>query len=572
MFEFSKQTFFLFQQLIELNWSWSPKLVVHVGNMISFEIDAIFVLVLITLVIIVLHTFFVLGAVRSEVSLFYDNCNACTYHYQYIVRLLYDGKSQSFDDHKTTLIVQVEHSINRVALIPFTPETLAHVFQYKGRRCAKLFLRTGSQFYDVRSATIYHNGFGSILVHSTELQDIDKPNTLIATVKDPVYSSKDIKRRIKAYPFGRERPNTLEDNIKPSCNVAISETVYFIYLSFNILYLANILALTKGCTNDFCGLNSIFAYGICSSLVAFVVFAILIIPFRYFSKKYYHKRMGRGCAKCVLFLSLLSIVLCKFFVFRCFNNSCQTVGAGAGFLTIQKSTTPEFHDVNKEGEILKGPNIWLATCAVGIFSFLVLLGIAIPIALYINFIQLFKPVEKKKKKEEEKGKRYKSLEAVSVASSTYETETTSEDTPPIPVKRGGMPSRTGGMSVASTTTTEEKLPSKTARKDNPPPPRTASAVPVISALKPSRASSSTTASSKGGPQVKPQARETKPGTKLEAKPETKPATNPAITPSTKPETADKGEVKRVSSIGDNYYAAMMKMAKIRSVSQYHKKK
>src|SRR5699024_4118046 len=102
----------------------------------------------------------------------YDEANALNFRYQYIVRLMYGPKSTSYEDSITTIFVEVEHSINRIVKIPFTPATMSHVFSYKGHRCAKIFIRTSERYCNISKALMYHNGRGSIVVMALELQDI----------------------------------------------------------------------------------------------------------------------------------------------------------------------------------------------------------------------------------------------------------------------------------------------------------------------------------------------------------------------------------------------------------------
>lgn len=259
----------------------------------------------VTLILILLHLFICVSTTSNEMVLFYDDCNTLNYRHQYIIRLLYDSKSDSYDDSSTTIIAQIDHSMNREVKIPFTPQNFRNVFFYKSHRCAKVFVRTCERYLDVRSTSLYHNGDGTIYVFSVELQDVDHTNTIMANVRDHVYNH-NIRKLVKRYPFGREIPNQIEFDVLPSQNVSVSECVFILYASVNSIYMVNLLLLFQECTDEdlVCGLSRALIIGGIGSGVAFGLFVIIILPFRYLIKIFYHQKVGRGCGKFVWFTYL----------------------------------------------------------------------------------------------------------------------------------------------------------------------------------------------------------------------------------------------------------------------------
>lgn len=304
-------------------WNWTtmacvwienvPTQVVVIGWQDTMDVNCAFLVVAITFSVIIIHSLYVFAFVPNQVNIFYDDCRSCTYNYQYIIRLLYDAKSESYSVEGTTVVIQISYSKDSMLIIPMTPSTMSNIFKYNGRRCAKIYLRTAEQLADLRHVSLYHNGVGSLMVHSVELQDVDQPSTVIARVKHPIYA-KSSSKALVAHSFSVERPNMIEDDVKPTFNVSLYEAIFILYMACNILYITNMTLMIHYCETA-CSLEQALLYAFLSSLVALIAFVCILLPFRYVIKRYYHIRLSRGFSQFVLFLSLLLIVCGNFFCF-----------------------------------------------------------------------------------------------------------------------------------------------------------------------------------------------------------------------------------------------------------------
>lgn len=244
----------------------------------------------------------------------YDDCNFLNYQHQYVLRLIFAGISSSYQPESTTVTVRIDHSIRRCREIPFTPEIMERATLYKGLNCAKIFIRTSERYQDIKCVTLYHNGRGSILVDSVELQNVDQPNSIIATVQFPI-GEEQYMQKVRAFPFGREKLTEIEEDIRPTSNVTCLETYYFIYASLNIIYALNAFTFMAKCSHPGaeCRLQMIFVLGLISCGLSCLAFIILILPFRYVIKVYYHNNMGRGFCKLARFFYLLIVLLSNHF-------------------------------------------------------------------------------------------------------------------------------------------------------------------------------------------------------------------------------------------------------------------
>ncbi|XP_046914117.1 uncharacterized protein LOC124494885 [Dermatophagoides farinae] len=304
----------------------------------------------------------------------YDDCNFLNYQHQYVLRLLFAGISSTYEPETTTVTVRIDHSIRRCRDIPFMPEIMDRATLYKGLHCAKIFIRTCERYQDIKCVTLYHNGRGSILVDSVELQDVDQANSIIATVQFPI-GEEHFMQKVRAFPFGREKLTEIEDDIRPTSNVTCLETYYFIYASLNIIYALNAFTFMSKCSQPGaeCRLQMIFVLGLISCGLSCAAFILLILPFRYVIKVYYHNNMGRGFCKLARFVYLLIVLLIGFMT--------------AGF-ACELSTKNQFHRVNEANHLFRADTFWLVTTGFSVFLYFCVVCMAIPLAICINYIQL----------------------------------------------------------------------------------------------------------------------------------------------------------------------------------------
>lgn len=251
----------------------------------------------------------------NPLTIIYTNgCNRFNYQFQYLVRLLYTGISTNFNHKSAIITVQMKHSIFQTTEIEFTPETMKQLFVYKGCSCAKLFVRTVERFNDLRSISLHHNGSGTILIHSIEVQDLDQSNAIISSVNYPI-SNLNTMRKVSPFPFGSEKRTLIETDICPTLNITLLESIFFLYNWLMVIFVANVVSLSIKCSEPkvICRFDKIFLFGFTSYTLSFIIFLGLILPFRYLVKPYYHRQLGRGCSKFTLTLYLLGVLLCKIF-------------------------------------------------------------------------------------------------------------------------------------------------------------------------------------------------------------------------------------------------------------------
>ncbi len=317
------------------------------------------------------------GRDSPDIVMFYDEANALTYRYQYIVRLLYGPKSLSFADSTTTIFGEVEHSINRIVKIPFSPATMERVYQYKGHRCAKVFIRTGERYSNISKLLMYHNGRGSIIIVALELQEVDAENSIASVLNNPIFSASSGRAaKVTAYPFGREQPTPLEDDIRPTRNVTLAEAIYLLYTSVNAVYLVGLLLLEKSCTDDtFCDYDTGLLFGSVAGAVGFLLFLLTASFCRFVVRSLVYRSLGRGCSKGfrVLYLSLVA-----------------AAGITLGAFCAQRSMTGDYYGgkINEHAQLLSAAAIWTMVSGVGVFTMLILVGLSLPLAVYFRFIVL----------------------------------------------------------------------------------------------------------------------------------------------------------------------------------------
>lgn len=345
---------------------------------INGEVTLPLVMAVILFGCVLLHLILRVGCGRPSPDLvtFYDEANALNYRFMYVVRLVFGPKSISFADGDTSLLAEVEHSINRVVKIPFTPTTLKQATNYRGRPCAKVFIRTAERYSNVSKLLLYHNGRrGSIIVCYVELQDMDDTNSIAAIVGAPIFAATDPRYTATSYPFGREKPTPLEGDIRPSRNLAPGEAAYLLYLALNGLLLADLLLIERGCTASFCNLELALLYSLYSGLVGFALFLVAALIARYIVLRLYHRQLGRGFSK-----------ILRLFFFG-------AVGAGGVALAAtysQRSMDGPFGkgQINALAQVLSAARLWALVGAVGAFVLFALIGLCIPLAVYFHFIVL----------------------------------------------------------------------------------------------------------------------------------------------------------------------------------------
>ncbi|KAJ6225571.1 hypothetical protein RDWZM_004116 [Blomia tropicalis] len=342
------------------------------------------VLIMGTFLLIVFFTVIRIGCwseLNSNIITFYDDANAFNYHYQYIVRLLYGPKSTTFDESTTTIYVEIEHSIKRIVKIPFTPSTMNEYSLYKGYRSAKLFIRTRERYSNIRNSLLYHNGRGSIVIVAVELQDVNEENSIASSIQSPIYGMTEKANTLTSYPFGMEQPTELENDIRPTRNVTIGETIYFLYSTINCLFLLVMLLMKHYCTGlnqadnrKYCLLDKTIELGSYAGMGAFAFFVITLIPFRLLVKLYFYHQLGRGCSQFFRTTYLTLIV---------------GVGISCGITCGQYS----FNDFY-EKEVNRYHPKWLPwivfsiATGFGLFILLISIGVTIPLAVYLQFIVL----------------------------------------------------------------------------------------------------------------------------------------------------------------------------------------
>lgn len=334
---------------------------------------------IITFCLLLVHLVIRISCGRSspDIVMFYDESNALNYRYQYIVRLLYGPKSFSFDDSNTTLFGEVEHSINRIVKIPFSPATMSRVFLYKGHRTAKVFIRSGERYSNISKLLMYHNGRGSIIIVALELQEIDEENAIASVLNSPIFSANSGRAaKVTAYPFGREHLTPLEDDIRPTRNVTAAEAVYLLYASANAVYLVAIFLLEKKCDEaTFCDYDKGLLFGAASGAAGYLLFFLTALFCRLVIRRLYYRNLGRGCSK-VLRLMYLGLVIA----------GGIALGAYASHLSITGAYSTG--KINERAQLLSAAVIWGLITGVGLFTLLVLIGLSLPLAVYFRFIVL----------------------------------------------------------------------------------------------------------------------------------------------------------------------------------------
>ncbi|KAJ6224465.1 hypothetical protein RDWZM_003010 [Blomia tropicalis] len=313
----------------------------------------------------------------SGITILYDDASKCNYRYQYIVRLLYGKMSTSYQENVTTIYVELEHSINRVVKIRFTPNSMSRLTPlYKGFRVAKIFIRSYHPYIDVRNSILYHDGYGSIFIYSVELQDVDKPNTIISYIRSPIFGLKNKRNHhLCNFPFGQEETNPLEDDILPTQNVSLVEMGNFSYIAINAIYLSALLWMECYCTDVIhpCTANISLLIGLYAGLIGFVIFLVIIIIFRYTIKHYYRSRMGRGCSQVILILYQTLMIL---------------IGFSAAFYCSYRSLYGKYLNINRKSKEWSPWIVWSVIVTFGVFIYFIMIVISIPVAIFLRFITI----------------------------------------------------------------------------------------------------------------------------------------------------------------------------------------